>query len=259
MRRSRFSALAVLLALAALVSGAWAQSRSYRRLPAPTAATWNAAPFRAGEKLEYRIGWMSLTTAAGAVLSVVQEQSFYGDAAWHFRATADTQNALRYLMALDDQFDSYAETGTLATRQYELYLDEQGRRATRRLRLNGGGAGAEAVAAPAGTRDPLAALYELRAVDWNRTRELHSPIFDGNRFYQMQARVAAAHDEVAVPAGRFDAARIAVLVTPDDRRASPMEFTVWLANDRARTPVRVDAEVPVGTVKGELLRIDSGR
>jgi hypothetical protein len=262
LRGKPIAAASLPLLLTMLLLGAAAQTRNFRRVlpPRPSpAASSNATPFRAGEKLEYRIGWMSLSSAASAVLSVVQEQSFYGDAAWHFRATADTQNALRYLMVLDDQFDSYAEIGTLDTRQYELYLDEQGRRSTRRLRLNGGGPGTEAVAARSGTRDPLAALYDLRIVNWQRTPSIGSPVFDGNRFYRMQARLAAAHDPVAVPAGNFDASRIAVVVSPDDRSVGPMQFTLWLANDRERTPVRVDADVPVGTVRADLVRIESGR
>lgn len=260
MRRSKsMSAVLLSFLLTGFLMSAAAPTRSFRRTRARTAVASNPAPFRAGEKLDYRIGWMSLTSAASAVLSVVREQNFYGDAAWHFRATADTENALRYLMVLDDQFDSYAETGTLDTRQYELYLDEQGRRSTRRLRLNGGGPGAEAVAAPGGTRDPLAALYDLRSVNWQRTPAIRSPVFDGSHFYQMQARLAAAREPVAVPAGNFEASRIAVVVTSQDQSASPMQITVWLANDRARTPVRVDAEVPVGTVKAELVRIESSR
>jgi hypothetical protein len=213
-----------------------------------------AAPFRSGEKLFYQVGWMSMTEAATAELSVLPPLDFYGHRAWHFQAVAHTQDPLRYVMILDDQFDSYADARTLVTRQYEMYLNEQGKKATKKLALNEGTPGSDRISAPAGTRDPLAMLYALRANDWQRRPEILSPVFDGTHFYQMSAHIEAAHDSVTVPAGTFNATRISVNVSSRDSGAS-MQFTIWLANDRARTPVEVDADVPVGTIRGVLVRV----
>lgn len=214
-----------------------------------------AAPFHVGEKLVYEIGYMGMPQAATAELSVLPRLDFYGHTAWHFQAAAHSEDPLRYVFVLDDQFDSYTDARTLATRQYELYLDEHGKKSARKLSVNQGTPGAERIAAPAGTRDPLAMLYALRANDWQRRPEMLSPVFDGNHFYQMLARIAARHDSVTVPAGTFDASRISVSVSSRDSGES-MQFTLWLANDRARTPVEVDAEVPIGKVKGLLLHVE---
>lgn len=214
-----------------------------------------AMPFRPGETLVYQIGWMSMSEALTARLKVMPRLDFYGDPAWHFQAVAHSEDPLRYVLAIDDQFDSYAGARSLATRQYELYLDEQGKQSAQKLSLNSRHPGTEMVSAPAGTRDPLAALYALRANNWQRTPQLLSPVFDGKHFYRMFAHIVAGHDSVAVPAGTFDASRIAVSVS-SRRLSEPMNFTIWLANNAARTPVEVDADIPVGTVKGELLRIE---
>jgi hypothetical protein len=227
--------------------------------PATPAATRGAAlkaPFRAGEKLFFQVGWMNLTAAATAELSIAGRENFHGDAAWHFQAIAHTENPLRYLMVLDDQFDSYTDAASFATRQYELYLNEQGKRSTRKLSLNARRPGTERINAPEGTLDPLAALYKLRSNDWQRTPEILAPIYDGNHFYQMLARRAAAHDRIVVPAGSFDATRIEISVSSRESQGNEMHFTLWLANNGARTPVEVDAEVPVGTVKGQLVRVE---
>lgn len=230
----------------------------YGRTPRPRSLSGKsaAAPFHVGEKLFYQIGWMNLTEAATAELIVEPKRDFYGDTVWHFQARAHTEDPLRLLMIVDDQFDSYCDAATLATRQYEMYLNEQGKRSARKLALRHGSPGAKKVAAPAGTRDPLAALYELRSVDWRRTPRFSSPVYDGTHFYRMVARLVSAHDSVTVPAGEFDAARIAIAVTSSDSGVQPMQFTLWLANDPSRTPVEVDAEIRVGTVKGELTRIE---
>jgi Protein of unknown function (DUF3108) len=250
---------AALLGAAALVFAGWLPGSGAARAARTNAdnaarAADMAAPFRAGEKLFYEVGWMSMTQAATAELSVLPRLGFYGHSAWHFQAVAHTQDPLRYVMILDDQFDSYADARTLATRQYEMYLNEQGKQSTKKLALNERTPGSERISAPAGTRDPLAMLYALRANDWQRRPEMLSPVYDGTHFYQMMAHIAAAHDSVVVPAGTFNATRISVSVSSRDTGTS-MQFTIWLANDQARTPVEVDADVPVGTVRGVLVRV----
>lgn len=258
MRKERITgAVAGLAMLAAmLLPGSAAPARQ----PAAAEASRGAllrAPFGAGEKLFFQVGWMNLTSAATAELRVAGRRNFYGDAAWHFQAIAHTQNPLRYLMELDDQWDSYADAASFATRQYELYLHEQGKRSTRKLAVNARRPGAERVSAPAGTVDPLAALYLLRSNDWERRPEILTPVFyDGNHFYQMLARRGARHERVSVPAGSFDATRIEISVSSRESRGERMQFTLWLANNGARTPVEVDADVPVGTVKGQLVRVE---
>lgn len=214
------------------------------------------APFRVGERLFYQIGWMNMTEAATAELKVEPHRNFYGDAVWHFQAVAHTVDPLRLVMTVDDQFDSYCDGITLATRQYEMYLNEQGKRSVRKLALAHGSPGAEKIAAPAETRDPLAMLYRLRMVDWQRTRSFSSFVYDGTHFYRMTARLVSAHDSVLVPAGRFDASRIEITVSPLHAGSEPMQFTLWLANNSARTPVEVNAEIRVGAVTGELVRIE---
>jgi Protein of unknown function (DUF3108) len=250
-----------LIALAFAAFGAGATAQFAKRAPARTGrqrfasrTAGAAVPFRAGEKFFYQIGWMSLSEAATAELKVLPRRDFYGDEAWHFQAVAQTEDPLRLVMVVDDQFDSYCNAATLATRQYEMYLNEQGKRSVRKLALDDGSPGAERVIAPAGTLDPLAALYRLRSVDWERTPQFISPLYDGRHFYQMVARLVSAHDAVTVPAGRFDASRIQISVSPREAGGKAMQFTLWLANDPARIPVEVDAEISVGTIQGELLR-----
>jgi hypothetical protein len=246
--------IAVFVVAAAAILGAFATVFGGGLTRSGAGSADAAAPFRAGEKLFYQVGWMSMTQAATAELSVQPRLDFYGHSAWHFQAVAHTQDPLRYVMILDDQFDSYADARTLVTRQYEMYLSEQGKKSTKKLALDARTPGSEKISAPAGTRDPLAVLYALRANDWQRRPEMLSPVYDGTHFYQMLAHIEAAHDTVIVPAGTFNATRISLNVSSRDSGAS-MQFTIWLANDQARTPVEVDADVPVGTVRGVLVRV----
>lgn len=191
-------------------------------------------PFRAGERLVYQVGWMDVVRVATA--EVAAQNGTGTD--WHFRAEAHTEGAFRLIYALDDRFDSYAAAGTLLTRRYRMALNEQGRQLARE-------------AGPSGLRDPLAMLYYLRTIAWQPATVVRAGVSDGQRRWRVVARPEALVDEVIVPAGRFQAVRVALVAEPEDGSA-PLRLRLWLARDGRNTPVRVEAEAPIGSLRGVL-------
>ena len=61
--------------------------------------------------------------------------------------------------------------------------------------------------------------------------------------------------QVTVPAGQFTATRIAIHVSERGIELPDTHFWLWLAHDAARTPVLIEAEVPFGTARVELLQM----
>ena len=92
------------------------------------AAQAAVVPFHVGEQLEYRLSWATFLTAGTVRLSVVERRALYGWDAWHFRATGSSDSPLRTLFTIDDEFDSYTDTATFVSHQFESYLDELGRK-----------------------------------------------------------------------------------------------------------------------------------
>jgi Protein of unknown function (DUF3108) len=266
MLRNRVAQTPRLMTLAAVIClclalGARAripQGSAHRSSRAKTAATVKevAMPFQLGEKLEYRVSWASFSTAANVELTVPERRNLYGWSTWHFRASADTINPVRRLFSIDDEFDSYTDATTLESRQYEMYLNELGKKVDRVWRFLAEGqsprAPGPAVIVMPGTRDPLGTLYSLRAVDWQRTTQVGAPVDDGNQLYQMRAIREAAGEPVEVPAGSFSTTRIGIHVYQHNSELSGISFAVWIASNRARTPVVMQAELPFGTLRVEL-------
>ena len=94
-----------------------------------------AVPFRPGEILEYRVLFSKYAVNAAKIeTTVVEQRSFFGHPAWHFRAVAHTMDTTRALFAIDDQFDSYTSAANLFSLQYEMYLHEQGKAQTNLFR-----------------------------------------------------------------------------------------------------------------------------
>lgn len=218
------------------------------------------APFRAGERLEYRVLWSSFSLNAAILhLSVNERRPFYGRDAWHFQALARTVDAMRLLFPLDDQFDSYAEPDGLASLQYETYLREQGKTEDRIYRMSTDGDPAPrtgvALRVLPGTRDPVGLLFYFRTVDWRHHKEVRCPVFDGRKLYQVEARLELERGEVMVPAGKYAASRIHVRVFERNKELDQTSFSVWLAQDAGRTPVLLEAEIPLGSARVELTRV----
>jgi hypothetical protein len=216
-------------------------------------------PLRAGEVLEYTANVSKLNDVANLKLQVAGRGNFLGKSTWHLQAFLHTQNPLRMVFELDDQFDSYSDAGTLASLQYEMHLSERGQKVNSVQRMTATGkepASADATQARVlpGTRDPLGMMQYLRNVDWTKTPEVRSPVYDGHKLYDVRARLAAASEKVNVPAGNYTASKIGIRVFDAGVEMKDASFTLYVANNAARTPVLLEAIMPFATARVELLK-----
>jgi Protein of unknown function (DUF3108) len=216
-----------------------------------------AVPFMAGEHLSFRVIWSKFSVNAATIqLAVVERRDFFGRIAWHFRALAQTIDTMHILYPLDDQLDSYTDAAQLESIQYEMYLHEQGKQQSNSWRLISDGSAAPANIAAArvspGTRDPIGLLYALRAADWKSSPQLRVPVFDGKNLYDVLAHLESSSEQTTVPAGQFAASKINVRVYDHGQELANTRFSVWLAQDAARTPVLMETELPIGTARLEM-------
>jgi hypothetical protein len=227
-----------------------------RKLAAEKSPAIGSAPFHAGEVLNYRLTWSVFLNAATVQLAVVEERDLFGTPTWHFRASAHTQVPLRSLAEIDDQFDSYAEIETLESKQYETYLNELGERqntvsqlvSTNPTKKNP----ASAVLVKPHTRDPLAALYVLRAIDWQHTSEFRGPVYDGEELYEMRARIELPTDAITLAGREIKATKISVQLFQGSY-LSRTRCSIWFSQDAERVPILMEAHVPYGEVRAELI------
>jgi hypothetical protein len=214
-------------------------------------------PVRAGEVLEYTANVSKLDNVASLRLQVAGRGNFLGKRTWHLQAFVHTQNPLRMVFELDDQFDSYSDAGTLASLQYEMHLSERGQKVESVQRMTATGKepappdAAQARVLP-GTRDPLGMMQFLRNVDWTKTPEVHSPVYDGHKLYDVRAKLAAPAEKVNVPAGEYTASKIGIRVFEGGVEMKDASFTLYVANGAARTPVLLEAVLPFATARVEL-------
>ena len=226
----------------------------------------NAAPpaavdllLKTGEVLNYTANVAKLENVATLRLKVVGKGSLLGKNVWHLQAAAHTLNPLRMVFEVDDQFDSYSDSRTLASLQYEMRLNERGQKVNSIQRMTVTGkdpASPEATEARvrAGTRDPLGFMQFLRTTDWAGTRQVSSPVYDGHKLYDVRAKLATASAAVGVPAGDYRASKIEIHVFENGVESKDAVFTLYLANDAVRTPVLLEAIMPFATARVELTK-----
>ncbi|MGH9745169.1 MAG: DUF3108 domain-containing protein [Candidatus Acidiferrales bacterium] len=263
--RTYFFAVILILAVAIgaaaehSVSGTSGSTQSASRKAKKSASTPSDVemPFRIGEKLDYRVAWATFTNAASIQLTVPERRDLLGWGTWHFRASAHTLSPVRSLYALDDQFDSYTDTATLESRQYETYLNEMGKKQEQVMNFlpegqSSRGNAAGIIVSP-GTRDPLGALYALRGVDWDHATDFRVPVYDGRDVYELRARLEVPAETVAVAAGNYSVSRISVRLFQRGKEVDGTSFSASLAHDKARTPVLMQADLPFGSLRVELV------
>jgi len=211
-----------------------------------------------GEVLEFTSSVAKVNNVASLRLVVGGRKEVAGTDAWHLQAFAHTQNPLRMVFELDDQFDSYSAPGNFASVQYEMRLSERGQKVQSVQRMTPTGrepapAGASEARVLPATRDPLGMMQYLRSVDWAKTPIVHGPVYDGHKLYEVRAQKTGSA-EVEVPAGKFSTTTVDVKVFDNGEEMKDAHFTVYLAKDAARTPVLLEAVMPFATARVELTK-----
>lgn len=223
------------------------------------------SPLHPGEVLEFTADVAKLSNVANLRLQIVERRNFFGKNAWHLQAFAHTENPLRMVFELDDQFDSYSDAVTLSSLQYEMHLNERGQKQESIQRLRP--MDAEHVASGAtetrvlpGTRDPLGLMQYLRTVDWTKVHEVRGPVYDGHKLYDVATKLAGSSQNIVVPAGTFDASKLEIRVfdpeaEPKDAELKDAHFALYLANNPTRAPILLEAVMPFATARVVLIKM----
>ena len=218
-----------------------------------------APPLRTGEILEYTATVSKVSSVASLKLQIAGRGNFSGKSAWHLQATAHTQNPLRMVFELDDQFDSYSDAATLVSLQYEMHLSERGQKVESIQRMTATGkepapqVATETRVLP-GTRDPLGMMQYLRYVDWTKTPEVRCPVYDGHKLYDVRAKLLGTSESVMVPSGKYAASKIEIRVFDNGVEMKDAAFVLYLDRLPGHTPVLLEATLPFATARVELLK-----
>ena len=251
-----------------LLATATGEAQAPKALPAPAAkAPAKAAappapkremvvPFRAGEVLEFDVGWSSYVTAGTATSTVKEKRPSYDSVAYYIVAEGRPTPLLSKLYTLYYKADTLIDVYSLLPQRGSLYVEEGKRHRMKTTTFNQGTQRAKYevqtathvqrdLSLPKFTQDALSALYVLRSIPGLKPGEkVNMPVTDAGDLYKVQMQVTAV-ESLKTPLGTMNALKIVPAITMA-KGEPPRGLVIWLSDDARRLPLKIEAQLAVG-------------
>jgi hypothetical protein len=228
--------------------------------PAPAARprAERAVPFAVGETLTYDVAWANYVTAGYATLAVREKKPSYGSVAYYITAEGQPVSLLQKLYSLYYKADTLLDAYTLLPQRSSVYSNENGRERMKTTLIDQAKHAAKyevrtatvvnrTLTVPAYTQDLLSAVYVMRSIQLNAGAKMTIPVTDSGKVIKVQVTVGQ-RETIRTPAGTVPAWRVEPRVLgADATSAGAQSLALWISDDARRLPVKLAAEVAVGT------------
>ena len=229
----------------------WAQTA--KRAAAPKKEM--AVPFKAGEVLEFDVGWSSYLTAGTAVVSVKEKKPSYDSVAYYVVAEGQPTPLLSKLYTLYYKADTLVDAYSLLPQRGSLFVKEGKRQRMKTTTFNQAAKTAKYevqtathvvkdLTLPAFTQDALSALYVLRSIPMKPGEKFNMPVTDAGDIYKVQMQVGSV-EPVKTGLGTINGMKIVPVVTMT-KGTPPRGLAIWLSDDARRLPLKIEAQLAVG-------------
>jgi hypothetical protein len=221
---------------------------------APVKRTPRPVPFAPGETLTYDVSWSSFLTAGTATLSVKERKPSYGSEAYYLVAEGAPTPLLAKLYDLYYKADSLLDVYSLLPQRGSIFSREGKRERTKITTFNHAAKKArfevqtrtivkKDVAISAHAQDALGAIYALRAAELKAGDRFAIPVCDDGEAFTVQVSVGQV-EEVKTALGTVRAWKITPTLPSSE---GARRLTVWVTDDARRLPVRMEAQLAVGS------------
>ena len=216
-----------------------------------------AVPFAVGETLSYDISWSSYLTAGSATTTVKDKGPSFNSTAYYIVAEGRPTPLLSKLYSVYYKIDSLLDSATLLPQRGSVYSEEGKRhrfkttqfdRAAKKVlfEYKADTTVKAAFATSAVTQDALSAIYVLRSIPLKAGEKMTMPITDNGINYKVQFE-AGGSEKIRTPRGDQAAMKIRLSVFDDRNQPVGKNIAIWLSDDARRLPVKLQADLPVGS------------
>jgi hypothetical protein len=216
-----------------------------------------AVPFKVGETLTYDVSWSSYLTAGTAVITVKEKKASFNSTAYYIVAEGRPTTLLSKLYSLYYKMDTLVDSYTLLPQRGSVYSEEGNRHRFRTTTFDrkankvlfeyqAGTTVKDSFTTSPVTQDALSAIYVLRAVPFKAGDRMTMPVSDDGMNYKGQFEIGA-QERVKTGIGELSAWRIKLTLLDDKNRAVGRNLALWISDDARRLPVKLQAELKVGS------------
>jgi hypothetical protein len=250
-------------ALAGIVTLGAAETRQATAPPrgaqqAPATSLDRTVPFAVGESLTFDVAWSNFLVAGTATVSVRERRTSGRSAAYYLVAEGQPIPLLARLYPVYYKADALLDTRTLTSWWASTFAQEGQSQTTKVTRFDASRRTATyevrpSAAAPRTMKlatdsvDALSAIFLARAKPLGAGRSFEMSVVDAGELYRVRLSVSGPEPV----AGRMGSVQ-AWWLTPEfldagGRPGPTRKMALWISADERRLPVRLQAEIPVGT------------
>jgi hypothetical protein len=224
---------------------------------APAARAERPVPFTIGETLTYDVSWSSYLTAGTAVTTVKEKRPSFNSTAYYIVAEGRPTPLVSKLYSLYYKLDTLLDSYTLLPQRGSVY-SEEGRRHRFKVsqfdhaahkvffEYESTGKATDTFAVPPYVQDALSAVYVLRSVPLKGGDRMTMPITDDGSNYTLQVDVGLA-ERVKTPFGEAGAWKLKLTLTDAKGKPQGRNIAMWVSDDARRLPMKLQADLPVGS------------
>jgi hypothetical protein len=222
----------------------------------PAARKERPVPFAVGETLTFDVSWSSYVTAGSATMTVSEKKPSYGSVAYYIAAQGQPGPLLSRLYDLFYKADTLLDVYSLLPQRGSVFSKE-GRRQRMKITMFDHTASTASyevhtrtivkkdLRIPAYSQDPLGAIYVLRALALKAGDRFSVPICDAGETFKVDVTVATPEP---VKSGIGDVRAWKITPTlPKAQSSGARRLTLWISDDARRLPVKMQAQLAVGT------------
>jgi hypothetical protein len=108
------------------------------------------------------------------------------------------------------------------------------------------------------THDVLSAFYFIRTQRLVEGDTLELAAVSGKKKYSLKV-LCHGRETIEVPAGKFKTLVVEPVLKEDGLFKAKGKLTIWVTDDEAHVPVKMQSKIPVGSIKAELVSMPKGQ
>lgn len=223
----------------------------------PLSAEDGYSPYRVGEVLEYSVSWSKFMVAASMTAKVKERRVFNNYDSYHVVMEAATVGLAGLVYEATTNYESYVKADTLLPFQAQNSLQQPKRVKKRQYKLDHDNGQAvlhdgRTIPIPPSTHDVASLFYAIRSMDLALKKTAQFTLIENDKLQQLVA-VTEGFEDVETEAGTFRTARIAVKFEKDGVICDSRKLRIYLSHDSKRRPVLITADLPLGSIRVELV------
>lgn len=230
-------------------------------------------PWAKGEQLFFRLSW-GFVTAGSADMKVHPRD----DGKVEFESIARNNGAFKSIYPVADTIRTIASATTLLPDAFSKILNEGSYFSTSRIlfdrnsqkavlsdtvfansRRNAFKSSVDTVLSLDGDEHCIiSAFYRVRSMDLSGKRETSFAAVSGKKRYVLRV-IIHGRETVETKLGKFKCIKVEPVLGDDGAFKASGRLFIWISDDSRRLPVLMRVKIPIGSIKGELVKFNQGR